>query len=352
MRLIESAVFRLTLWYLAIIMVLSLIFSLELYRVSFGQMEANYRHQQAAIEHLPVPLGLESSRDTYIQALSDQLDDARRSLLWRLAGLNVLTLILGGGAAYFLARRTLEPIETAMEAQGRFTADASHELRTPLTAMRSEIEVALRAKHLATGDARALLSSNLEEIAKLESLSAGLLRLARSENGIDPSAVTAVPVRQIFEGAIDRHQAKISERHAQLEVVCGDETVEGDAASLTELIAILLDNALKYSPPKTTVTLTCVSSNNLVRLSVTDQGAGINASDIPHIFERFYRADRSRTKDTEKVGGYGLGLSIAKRIVDLHQGTIAADSTPGKGTTFKIKLPAVQSTAKHPLFRV
>jgi signal transduction histidine kinase len=352
MRLIESAVFRLTLWYLAIIMVLSLIFSFALYRVSFGQMVANFQHEQAAIERLPVPLGLESSRDSYIQALSDRLDDARRSLLWRLAGLNVLTLVLGGGAAYFLARRTLGPIETAMEAQGRFTADASHELRTPLTAMRSEIEVALREKHLAAGDARALLSSNLEEIAKLESLSAGLLRLARSENGLDPSAVTPVSVRQIFEGAIERHQAKIAERHTKLEVQTDDETIEGDEASLTELISILLDNALKYSPPKTTVTLKSSVSNNIVRLSISDQGAGINASDIPHIFERFYRADRSRTKDSERVGGYGLGLSIAKRIADLHHGDISVESAPAKGTTFKIKLPAVQSTAKHPLFRV
>ena len=210
----------------------------------------------------------------------------------------------------------------------------------------------LQSQSSSTLNFRALLSSNLEEIAKLESLSAGLLRLARSENGLDPAAVTPVPARQMFEGAIDRHQAKIAERHTRLEVEAGDETVEGDAASLTELIAILLDNAIKYSPPKTTVTLKSEVSGNFVKLSVSDQGTGINASDIPHIFERFYRADRSRTKDSEKVGGYGLGLSIAKRIVDLHQGLIAADSAPGKGTTFKIKLPAVQSNAKHPLFRV
>ena len=348
MRLIQSAVFRLTLSYLGIIMVLSLVFSVALYRVSFGQMANNYNRQRNAIERFPVPVGLESQRDDYIQALYEQLDDARRNLLFRLGGLNLATLVLGGAAAYWLARRTLKPIEDAMEAQGRFTADASHELRTPLTAMRSEIEVALREKHLSAAGARALLGSNLEEIAKLEALSAGLLRLARSDNGLEPSVVKPVPVRDIFEGAIDRFQAQLSARHINLEVKAGDETIEGDAASLTELIAILLDNAIKYSPEKSAVTLASHPSGQSVTLSVADQGVGIKASDLPHIFDRFYRADQSRARD-ENVGGYGLGLSIAKRITDLHHGHLSAESTPGKGSTFRVRLPIHYELAKHPL---
>lgn len=349
MHIIESAVFRLTLWYLGIIMVLSLVFSTALYRVSDGQMSANYNHERTAIERLPVPLGLESSRDDYIQALSDQFADARRNLLLRLTALNLVTLVLGGGAAYWLARRTLKPIEEAMEAQGRFTADASHELRTPLTAMRSEIEVALREKHLSAADARALLGSNLEEIAKLEALSAGLLRLARSDNGLDPELVKPIPVRDIFEAAIDRFQPQLSARHIVLEVNAGDETVEGDADSLIELVAILLDNAIKYSPEKSAITLTSRSTSQGVTLAVADQGVGINASDIPHIFDRFYRADQSRARSGQDVGGYGLGLSIAKRIADLHHGHLTADSTPGKGSIFRAKFPAHYDLPKHPL---
>jgi len=348
MRLIQSAVFRLTLWYLGIIMVLSLVFSVALFRVSTGQMDNNFNNQRDAIERLPVPIGLESRRDDYIQALADELGDARRSLVLRLAALNLLTLVIGGGAAYWLARRTLEPIENAMEAQGRFTADASHELRTPLTAMRSEIEVALRAHHLSAADARTLLSSNLEEIAKLEALSAGLLRLARSDQ-LDPTAVAPVPVRQLIETAIDRFQAQLSGHHINLEVDADDSSVEGDAASLTELLAILLDNAIKYSPEKSTVTISGHASGQSVNLAVADQGAGINASDIPHIFERFYRADRSRSK--EQVSGYGLGLSIAKRIADLHHGAITVESSPGRGSVFRVKLPVTQTPAQHPVFR-
>ena len=347
MRIIKSATFKLTLSYLGIIMVLSLVFSIALYRVSFGQMAANYDRQRVAIERLPIPIGLESRRDDYIQALSDQLDDDRRTLLVRLSALNLATLLLGGGLAYYLARRTLEPIQDALEAQGRFTADASHELRTPLTAMRSEIEVALREKELLPQAARDLLASNLEEIAKLEALSAGLLRLARFENGLDPEVVANIPVQDLFEGAIDRHQAGLAAKKIELDVKNGKETVAGDRASLIELVAILLDNAIKYSPKGSTIKLAARHSGSSVNLSIADQGVGINASDLPFIFHRFYRADRSRSKD--QVEGYGLGLSIAKRIADLHHGTISADSTPGKGSTFRVKLPT-KYEARKPFF--
>ncbi|MDF2461635.1 MAG: putative Histidine kinase [Candidatus Saccharibacteria bacterium] len=348
MKLIQSAAFRLTLWYLGIIMVLSLLFSFALYRVSYDQMAEGVHRQQNSISRIPLPLSLENRRADLTRALDEQLDDTRQSLLLRLASLNLATLLLGGAAAYFLARRTLRPIEEAMEAQGRFTADASHELRTPLTAMRSEIEVALRDKKLTAAEARTLLGSNLEEIAKLEALSAGLLRLARFENGLDASVVLDVPVKDIFESAIDRLQTPLAQRHIELDVVVGEETVAGDQASLTELVVILLDNAIKYSPEKSTIKLRSAAAGQTVRISITDQGSGINASDVPFIFNRFYRADRSRSKD--KVEGYGLGLSIAKRIVDLHRGEIGVDSTPAQGSTFKVRLPISQQPVKHPVF--
>jgi two-component system sensor histidine kinase CiaH len=348
MRIIESATFKLTLWYLGIIMVLSMLFSYTLYRVSYGQLAENARRQQVAVEHLPVPFGFESQRANYAQAIDDQLTDARRSLTLRLFALNLATLLLGGAASYFLARRTLGPVQDALEAQGRFTADASHELRTPLTAMRSEIEVALRDKGLGVKDARVLLGSNLEEIAKLEALSAGLLRLARFENGLDPGAIKNVPVKDLFEAAIDRLQVPLGQHHIDLDVQAGDETVAGDHGSLTELFVILLDNAIKYSPDRSTIKLTSRASAGTVRIGVTDQGIGIKASDVPHIFDRFYRADRSRSK--EKVEGYGLGLSIAKRIVVLHNGEITVDSAPDQGSTFRVKLPAHYVPAKTSVF--
>lgn len=346
--MIKSATFKLTLWYLGIIMALSLLFSVALYQASYTQLAANVERQRDAVGRLLLPPELEPRRDAIMTALADQLEADRRNLLLRLGALNLVTLLIGGAASYMLARRTLEPIEASLEAQGRFTADASHELRTPLTAMRTEIEVALRERGLSAHDARQLLASNLEEIAKLEALSAGLLRLARFENGLDPAAVTTTPVRELFSDAAARYQSRLDEHHVNLEITAGDETVSGDRDSLTELVAILLDNAIKYSPSPSSVTLSSKVTKDDVRLSVADHGIGIKASDIPHIFDRFYRSDPSRAR--ANVGGYGLGLSIAKRIADIHHGTISVESKPEKGSTFTVKLPAEYELAKPPFF--
>ncbi|MDB5178188.1 MAG: putative Histidine kinase [Patescibacteria group bacterium] len=334
----RSAIAKLTLSYLGIIMVLSLLFSFALYRESSNQLIETANRQHNAVNRFALPIGFNAQRDAYSQLIDDQLAAAQHQLQIRLLILDLATLMIGGGASYFLARRTLRPIQNAMEAQGRFTADASHELRTPLTAMRTEIEVALRGKELTPKEARELLQSNLEEIAKLESLSAGLLRLAQFERGIAPDALAKVPVKDIFAEAAARFQPQLKARDITLQQTAGAHTIEGDRASLTELVAILLDNAIKYSPPKSEVSLRGAKNGNFVSLSVTDHGVGMKASDIPYIFNRFYRADRSRSK--EQIHGYGLGLSIAKRIADLHHGAVTVTSAPGKGSTFTVKLPA------------
>lgn len=336
----RSAAAKLTLWYLGIIMLVSSVFSVTLYRVSYGQIDENAQHQREAVNRIPLPLGLEPRRTQFNQYLDDELDAAQQGLIIRLVLLNAGMLLFGGAASYLLARRTLRPIQDAMEIQGRFTADASHELRTPLTAMRTEIEVSLRDKSLPITDARELLGSNLEEIAKLETLSAGLLRLARSENSLDPSVITKVRLADVVNEAAERYAAAVAEHNINLEITAGPATVEGDRDGLVELVAILLDNAIKYSPDDTTIRMNATPAGQQVKFSVADQGAGINASDLPYIFNRFYRADRSRTRKT--VGGYGLGLSIAKRIVDLHLGSITVESKPGKGTSFIVKLPVRQ----------
>jgi signal transduction histidine kinase len=240
MRLIQSATFKLTLWYLGIILLLSALFSVALYRESTTQLIENADHQRTAISRLPLPDVFEPRRLQFLQSLDNQLNQDQQRIFVRLLVLNLATLLVGGAASYALARRTLKPIQDSLEAQGRFTADASHELRTPLTAMRSEIEVALRQKQLAPGEARELLASNLEEIAKLEALSSGLLRLARFEGGIDLAAIAHVPVRELFEEAVHRFHAVIAHRHVTIDTEVGDETIAGDRDSLLELVAILV----------------------------------------------------------------------------------------------------------------
>ena len=339
----QSAAAKLTLWYLAIVMLVSGVFSVALYRVSFGQMEQNAEHQRSAINRIPLPPNLELRRTQLNDYLDSELDAAQQELLLRLILLNAGMLLFGGAASYVLARRTLRPIQEAMDIQGRFTGDASHELRTPLTAMRTEIEVALRDKALPAADARELLTSNLEEIAKLETLSAGLLRLARTENGLDPAAVTKIKAADVMNDAAERFAPAIAEHDITLDIQAGQTELNGDRDSLVELFAILIDNAIKYSPNGTTIKLAAAPAGQQVKFTVADEGAGIAASDLPFVFNRFYRTDRSRTRHS--VGGYGLGLSIAKRVVDLHHGTITVDSAPGKGTAFTIKLPVKANVA-------
>lgn len=208
-------------------------------------------------------------------------------------------------------------------------------MRTPLAAIQTEVEVALRDPKLDQTMAVNILRSNLEEVAKLKSLSDGLLRLAR-ENG-KTLPIESISLEKIIPEAISQVLASAEAKDITIANSVSDIAVLGDKQNLVELVVILLDNAIKYSDPKTTIKLSARKHGKYVYLAVTDQGQGIKASDLPHIFDRFYRADSSRSK--EKVSGYGLGLSIAKKIVDLHQGTIEAKSTPGKGSTFTVRLP-------------
>jgi len=330
MNIIRSAVFQLTIWYLAIIMALSVGFSFVLYRISNTELDRGLRRQQDIFSNqviLNFP-GFDDLRENQMKETRDRFQD---NLVW----FNLVVLVAGGAVSYLLARRTLKPIDEAFAAQSRFTADASHELRTPLTAIQTEIEVALRDPGFTKEAATELLKSNLEEVAKLKALSDGLLRLARDDAGRD--IWESVLLKDVAIAAVDQTAAAANLKEINVENLIGDIKVKGDRVSLTELLVILIDNAVKYSDPKTKVKLTAKKKDDIVQIAVIDQGLGIKASDLPHIFDRFYRADPSRSK--EKVSGYGLGLSIAKKIAELHGGSITAKSTPGAGSTFLIKLP-------------
>lgn len=327
MKLIRSAVIQLSLAYLGIIMLITIGFSVFLYSVSAQELSRSLRR--------PLPIYF------YQQNINDlreqQIDQGEASLQHNLVLINLAALILGGGASYLLARRTLRPIEEAMDAQSRFTADASHELRTPLTAMQTEIEVALRDKRLSPGAARDLLQSNLEEVGKLRDLSEGLLKLTRHE-GME-LAKDPVDIAEVTRQAAQRYAKSAAAKQITIDISGSSAITQGDPTSLIELVAVLIDNALKYSPAKSKLKIVTSQSKNQVMITVKDEGIGIKASDLPHIFDRFYRADTSRSK--EQVDGYGLGLSLAKHITEAHNGVIEVSTVPGEGSTFIVKLPRV-----------
>ncbi len=326
----RSAAAKLTLGYLAIIMALSIGFSVAIYHISSNELE---RSASRPVDLYTNIFGPESASEVN-KLRQQQLEKDRNHLKLNLALFNSGVLLVGGGLSYFLARRTLVPIEEMLEMQKRFSGDASHELRTPLTAMQSEIEVALRDPDLSKQEAVKLLKSNLEEVGKLKALSEGLLTLATSgkdgpRQPVPLRAVTAEAIGQVAKRAKDR-RINIKSSAEAIEVV-------GNHQQILNLLNILLDNAIKYSPKGAEVMLAVKAKDRYALISVSDRGPGIAPRDLPHIFERFYRADTSRTKGRKE--GYGLGLAIAKKIVDLHGGTIDVASQPAKGSTFQVRLP-------------
>jgi two-component system sensor histidine kinase CiaH len=312
-------------------------FSFILYHFAYNELADSLRHQYQQFRSPPTnqlpppPMGPGIAP---AQIRGDLLA-ACHHLILELIYFNLIIIAVGGFLSYWLAKRTFRPIEDAFEAQSRFTADASHELRTPLAVMQMEIEIARGDPNITREDALALLDSNLEEVGKLNSLSEGLLHLAQSDHTIIPTgSVSLSSIGTVATGLMKRLTHK---KRVEIECNLDQTTVLGNEQSLTELLVILLDNAIKYSDAGTKVKMSSRVSGRRGIITITDQGRGIAASDLPHIFDRFYRADKSRSNTD--VGGHGLGLSIAHRIVELHQGHIRATSILGSGTTFTISLP-------------
>jgi two-component system sensor histidine kinase CiaH len=329
----HSAALKLTLWYLGIIMMLSIGLSGIIYHLSADALAQNTRRQINFFDNNLTP----DDYNSFARLRNAQYDQGTQRLKSNLISFNLMILVAGGAASYLLARRTLEPIEDAMEAQKRFTGDASHELRTPLTVIQAENEVALRNPDLSKKEAVELLKSNLEEVAKLKTLSDGLLKLTNNEG--QSLELKPVGLDTVARNAVERWQKSADAKKIKLETDLKKASTLGDQQSLVELTSILLDNAIKYSPDGSSISVSTYRKDNDAYLSVSDKGAGIRATDLPHIFDRFYQADSARSKKSQ--GGYGLGLAIARQIADVHGAAIEVKSTLGKGSSFTLRLPGV-----------
>jgi signal transduction histidine kinase len=202
--------------------------------------------------------------------------------------------------------------------------------------MQTEIEVTLMDPNLDIEQAKDQLKSNLEELAGLTSLTESLLSLARLQNNhLDKSNLK---LHTLVNSAISRAKPQAAMKSVKVKLSSPKNVlVCADRASLEEAVIIMIDNAIKYSPEKGQVDITIAKDTKSVKISVKDSGPGISDADLPHIFDRFYRSDTARTKNENN--GYGLGLSIAKKIVDLHDGKIFVDSKLGEGSTFTICIP-------------
>lgn len=334
----ESARVKLTLFYLAILLAFTLTLTIS-FRVLFEHEYSRSNDAQRSgvrqlfLRGLYVPGPRPYNDFTSLQ--ESQAEQLRERLNRDFVLINITALALGGLLSYWFAGRTLRPIEEAHHAQARFAADASHELRTPLTNIRLENEVFLRQKHFTEAEARELINSNLEEVQRMEGLSTNLLAL--TQYGNTPLKFKQVPARSLVADAIKQKEKMAAGKKVKLTNEAVAAAIFGHRESLTEAVAILLDNAIKYGPEKGTVTIGGKRDDGHYLLWVQDDGPGIPDADMPHIFDRLYRGDKARSS---KVGGYGLGLSLAKIIVQANNAELKARNAPKNGgAIFMLRLP-------------
>lgn len=333
-NIFKSARIKLTLFYMLILVALSLVVTTSVRVLSEREYLRSNQVQRGVVLRLPDWASPDGYTDQYIDLQEAQQDFVRKRLNQEFILINAAALAVAGVLSYWFAGRTLKPIEEAHEAQTRFAADASHELRTPLTNLRLENEVFLRQKNFTEDEARELIVSNLEEVQRLEALSGDLLALTQYGNA--QLALKSVAVKAIAGEATKLAAKTARARKVGINLELAQAKVTGHHDSLVQLLGILIDNAIKYGPVGSTVTIGGGKNDSHYLLWVQDEGPGIPPVDLPHIFDRLYRGDKARSS---KVSGFGLGLSLAKAIAVANNAELSVKNTkPGARFTLKVGL--------------
>lgn len=229
---------------------------------------------------------------------------------------------------------TLERLENLFTSQQRFLADVSHELRTPLTVIKGNVDLIRKL-----GPDEESLDSIKDEIDRLNRLVGDLLLLAKAESGKLQLNLSSVELDTLLLEVFNEMRILAGDKLTLKLVEIDQAFVSGDRDRLKQVFINLISNAIHYTPAGGNVFLSLSKAGEMAQVTVRDTGPGIPSKDLPHIFDRFYRGEKSRTRS--KSTGFGLGLSIANWIVDMHQGSIEVDSTVGIGTKFTIRLPLV-----------
>ena len=227
-------------------------------------------------------------------------------------------------------------LEEAFQYTSRFTADASHELRTPLTVIHCELEAIIQTPHL-NPEIREAIGSALSETERLAKIVESLLAISRLDAGEARIGTTKLDLADLASATAEQMRLLAEDKGIALEVRAGDPVeIEGDAARLKQVVVNLLDNAIKYTPQDGAIEVRVKAVNGKATLEVADSGMGISPDSIEHIFERFYRGDKARSR---MQGGAGLGLSIVKSICAAHGGAVSVQTVEGQGSCFRVELP-------------
>ena len=318
-------------------MTISITFSVVIYQLNYREVSNRLQNlQHSLIDGMTVIIPRADSQYGFGPGTPffSESQKAGSQMTLSLFYINMAVFIAGGLGSYFLARRTLRPIEESHEAQSRFTSDASHELRTPLAAMKAELEVTLRDPKLTIEESREVLESNLEEVDKLIKLSQMLLQLSRLEH--ETLEKHTVDLVTTFEEILKRYPN--DRKRFDLTTRKKATTVANESAVI-EVMGILIDNAIKYSPPKSKIYVRIFEQRGMIGFEIKNSGTPIPEALLPKLFDRFFRADTARSAGSRN--GYGLGLAIAKKIIDIHHGEITV-VTGEEGTIFTAFLPIIR----------
>lgn len=333
----HSARLKLTAWYLLILMFISMSFSLIIYRGISNEINRFSQSQRLRIERRLQENNYFPQHSPIRFIDPDLIEETKHRLIFILIFINSGIFFLVGSLSYFLAGKTLRPIQEMVEEQDRFISDASHELRTPLTALKSSLEVNLRDKNLSIEDAKETMSESIKDVNDLQRLSDSLLNLSQYQKPFFSAKIKDISLNVCINEAVKKVTSLAKQKQITIKKNVEEINIKGIKDDLINLFVIILDNAIKYSSKKTSIKIYAKKTNNQIIIEIKDQGIGIEKKDLPFVFDRFFRADQSRSK--EKVTGYGLGLSIAKKIVDTHEGEIKVESKQGKGTVVTVSIP-------------
>ncbi|MFA6375094.1 MAG: HAMP domain-containing sensor histidine kinase [Bacilli bacterium] len=249
---------------------------------------------------------------------------------------SVIMIIIAAVASFYLAQRSVKGFMKSLELQKQFVNDASHELKTPLTIVQSNLENILARSNATVYDVSEEIASALKEVNRLNTLTEDLLSLARTDSGKIEYTYEQASIKNIFDEVTSAFSDLAIIHNKEFVANCADFDAKIDKTKIKQLLIIILDNAFKYTNKNDKISLDIIFENTEVIITLKDTGIGISDYTQKHIFERFYREEKARNRET---GGNGLGLSIAKTIVDAHKGKITVDHNEPKGTVVSIRLP-------------
>lgn len=278
-----------------------------------------------------------------IQLSTKDRDEALRELRLDACLIGVLFLAALSATSYWIAARVTRPIQQSVQILRSFVADASHELNTPLTILQARIE-SLERKLAKLGIQQEDLTIAAKSLVRLNQVVNDLLLLSEVEDPISEITTASVNLNSLIHQLVDEMNDRFTAKNIAFTVTeLSHVSIKGNSQALHRLLSNLLENALRYTDQGGRVSLTLESSDKEARINVCDTGIGIPVESLPRIFDRFFRVDKSRSRDS---GGTGLGLAIAKAIADAHKGAISVESVLGEGTTFTVTLPKTKEGNK------